>query len=72
MPALGNYAISMLKETPLLLSVGVLELVGQAQAAGSEAYRFVEPFTLAGVFFLILSYPASVLVRQLERRVRQR
>jgi polar amino acid transport system permease protein len=71
LPALGNYMISMLKETPLLLSIGVLDLVGQAQAAGAEAYRYVEPFTLAGLFFLILSYPASVLVRRLERRVRQ-
>jgi polar amino acid transport system permease protein len=71
MPALGNYMISMLKETPLLLSVGVLDLVGRAQAEGAEAYRFVEPYTLAGLFFLVLSYPASVLVRRLERRVRQ-
>jgi polar amino acid transport system permease protein len=71
LPALGNYMISMLKETPLLLSISVLELVGQAQAAGSEAYRYVEPFTIAGVFFLILSYPASVLVRRLEHRVQR-
>ncbi|HEV3357502.1 MAG TPA: ectoine/hydroxyectoine ABC transporter permease subunit EhuD [Pseudonocardiaceae bacterium] len=71
LPALGNYMISMLKETPLLLSIGVLDLVGQAQAAGAAAYRYVEPFTLAGLFFLVLSYPASVLVRRLERRVRQ-
>lgn len=71
LPALGNYMIAMLKETPLLLSIGVLDLVGRAQAAGSEAYRYVEPYTLAGLFFLILSYPASVLVRRLERRVRQ-
>jgi polar amino acid transport system permease protein len=71
LPALGNYMISMLKETPLLLSIGVLDLVGRAQEAGSEAYRYVEPYTIAGVFFLVLSYPASVLVRRLERRVRQ-
>jgi polar amino acid transport system permease protein len=71
LPALGNYMISMLKETPLLLSIGVLDLVGKAQEAGSEAFSYVEPYTIAGVFFLVLSYPASVLVRRLERRVRQ-
>jgi polar amino acid transport system permease protein len=71
LPALGNYMISMLKETPLLLSISVLELVGQAQAAGSEAFSYVEPYTIAGLFFLILSYPASVLVRRLERRVQR-
>jgi polar amino acid transport system permease protein len=71
LPALGNYMISMLKETPLLLSISVLDIVGQARAAGSEVFRYVEPFTIAGLFFLILSYPASVLVRRLERRVQR-
>lgn len=71
LPALGNYMISMLKETPLLLSISVLDLVGQAQAAGSSVYDYVEPYTIAGLFFLILSYPASVLVRRLERRVQR-
>lgn len=70
LPALGNYVVSMFKETPLLLTVGVLDLVGQAQAVGSQAYRYVEPYTMAGLLFLLLSYPASVGVRRLERRVR--
>ncbi|GAA0515549.1 ectoine/hydroxyectoine ABC transporter permease subunit EhuD [Saccharopolyspora subtropica] len=69
LPALGNYTISMFKETPLLLAIGVLDLVGAAQEAGSDAYRYVEPLTLAGLFFLLLSYPSSLLVRRLERRV---
>jgi polar amino acid transport system permease protein len=69
LPALGNYTISMFKETPLLLAIGVLDLVGAAQEAGSDAYRYVEPLTLAGIFFLLLSYPSSLLVRRLERRV---
>jgi|SRR5690606_20166450 len=68
-PALGNYTISMFKETPLLLAIGVLDLVGAAQEAGSDAYRYVEPLTIAGILFLLLSYPSSLLVRRLERRV---
>ena len=37
--------------------------------AGAETFRVIEPYTLAGVFFLLVSYPASILVRKLERRV---
>ena len=70
LPALGNYTISMLKETPLLLTIGVLDVVGVANQAGSRAFRYVEPVTIAGVLFLLLSYAASLLVRWLERRVR--
>lgn len=69
LPALGNYSISMLKETPLLLMIGVLDIVGAADQAGSRAFRYVEPITIAGVLFLLLSYSASLLVRWLERRV---
>jgi polar amino acid transport system permease protein len=67
LPALGNYVISMFKEAPLLLAIGVVEVVNAAREAGSQTFRYVEPYTLAGVLFLLLSYPASLLVRRLER-----
>jgi len=69
LPALGNYTISMFKETPLLLTIGVLELVGAAQEEGGTAFRYVEAYAMAGLFFLLLSYPATLLLRRLERRV---
>jgi len=67
-PALGNYVISMFKEVPLLLAISVVEVVNKAQEIGSQTFRFTEPFTIAGLLFLVLSYPASMLVRRLERR----
>ncbi|HVV08612.1 ectoine/hydroxyectoine ABC transporter permease subunit EhuD [Amycolatopsis sp.] len=69
LPALGNYMISMFKETPLLLAIGVLDVLNQAKQQGAETFRVIEPYTLAGVLFLLISYPASILVRRLERRV---
>lgn len=69
LPAMGNYVISMFKETPLLIGIGVLDLVGQAREAGNTTFDYVEPYTLAALFFLLLSYPSSLLVRRLERRV---
>ena len=70
LPALGNYTISMLKETPLLLMIGVLDIVGVANQLGSRSFRYIEPITIAGVLFLVLSYSASLLVRWMERRAR--
>jgi polar amino acid transport system permease protein len=69
LPALGNNVISMFKETPLLIGIGVLDIVGQARQAGNVSFRYVEVYTLAGLLFLLLSYPAALLVRRLERRV---
>jgi polar amino acid transport system permease protein len=70
-PALGNYTISMFKETPLLLAIGVLDVLNRAKEQGAETFRVIEPYTLAGLMFLLISYPASILVRRLERRVGQ-
>lgn len=69
LPALGNYTISMLKETPLLLMISVVDIAGAAFQIGSAAFRYLEPITIAGILFLVLSYSASLLVRLLERRV---
>jgi polar amino acid transport system permease protein len=68
LPALGNYVISMFKEVPLLLAIGVVEVVNEAREIGSQTFRYTEPYTIAGLLFLLLSYPASMLVRRLERR----
>ncbi|WP_232664193.1 ectoine/hydroxyectoine ABC transporter permease subunit EhuD [Pseudonocardia sp. TRM90224] len=68
LPALGNYVISMFKEVPLLLAVSVVEVVNTAKEISSETFRPTEPYTIAGLLFLLLSYPASILVRRLERR----
>lgn len=69
LPALGNYTISMFKETPLLLAIGVLEMLNRAKEYGAETFRVVEAYTMAGVFFLVISYIASLAVRRLESRV---
>ncbi|NKQ54877.1 ectoine/hydroxyectoine ABC transporter permease subunit EhuD [Amycolatopsis sp. K13G38] len=69
LPALGNYTISMFKETPLLLAIGVLDVLNRAKEQGAETFRVIEPYTLAGLLFLLVSYPSSILVRRLERRV---
>ena len=69
LPALGNYMISMFKETPLLIAIGVLDVLNRAKEVGADTFRVIEPYTLAGLLFLLISYPSSILVRRLERRV---
>ncbi|MEV7646787.1 ectoine/hydroxyectoine ABC transporter permease subunit EhuD [Arthrobacter sp. NPDC089319] len=68
-PALGNYAISMFKDTPFLLSIGVVELVRAGLTFGGNHFRYMEAITLAGVIFLLASYPTSLLISRLEKRL---
>jgi polar amino acid transport system permease protein len=67
-PALANYFIAMFKETPLLSAITVLELMNQAKSVANTYYRYVEPMTLVGVFFLVISLFSVILLRWLERR----
>jgi polar amino acid transport system permease protein len=70
LPALGNYLIAMFKDTPLLSAIAVVELMQRAKIIGSESFRYLEPITIVGLFFLAMSLCAALLVRALERRLR--
>jgi polar amino acid transport system permease protein len=65
-PALGNYLIGMFKETPLLSAIAVVELMQTAKIIGSETFRYLEPITMVGLFFLVMSLISSAGVRQIE------
>lgn len=67
-PALGNYAIAMLKEAPLLSAIAIIDVLGEARRICSREFDCLEPYTMAGVMFLAVSIPASVAARLLERR----
>ena len=67
-PALANYLIAMFKETPLLSAITVLELMNQARSIANFNYRYIEPLTMVGVFFLVISLISVFGVRALERR----
>ncbi|MPZ09773.1 MAG: ectoine/hydroxyectoine ABC transporter permease subunit EhuD [Kiloniellaceae bacterium] len=71
-PALGNYFVALFKETPLLSAIAVLELMQTAKILGSETFRYTEPITLVGLYFLVFSLVAAALVRRLEYWVKHR
>lgn len=67
-PALANYLIALFKETPLLSAITVLEMMNQAKLVANSSYRYIEPMTLVGVFFLAISLVSVVILRWLEQR----
>jgi polar amino acid transport system permease protein len=67
-PTLGNYLIAMFKDSPLLLGINVAELLQTAFQEGSHDFHFLEPITMVGVLFVIVSVLSSIFVRRLETR----
>ncbi|WP_374761146.1 amino acid ABC transporter permease [Nesterenkonia flava] len=68
-PSLGNYAISMFKDTPFLIVISVAEMVTVAGQIGAPTFRYTEVYVIAGLIFLAASYPTAVLVNRLEKRL---
>lgn len=67
LPTLGNYFSAMFKDAPLGSSIGVIGVLFVARSIGGETFRYVEPMLLAGALFLMVSIPAALFVRRLER-----
>ncbi len=71
-PALGNYFVAMFKETPQLAAITVTEMLLTARVIGTNTFRFLEPITMVGLLFFLLSYPSSLIVQRLEARYARR
>ena len=67
-PALGNYLIAMFKESAQLAAITVPELLFTGQVLGARNFRYLVPITMVGALYFAISYPSSLIVRQLEAR----
>lgn len=71
-PVMGNYLIGMFKETPLLSAITLVEILQTAKIIGSQSFRYLEPITVVGILFLVMSYISSLGVQWLEVRFNRR
>ncbi|MGG0717420.1 ectoine/hydroxyectoine ABC transporter permease subunit EhuD [Robertmurraya massiliosenegalensis] len=69
-PMMGNYLLVLFKETPILMAIGVGEFLQEAQLIGAAHFKYLEPITIVGVLFLLLSYPSALLINKLEKRAK--
>lgn len=67
-PVLGNYWIQMFKDSAILQAISLMELTGVAKQIGSSDFRYLEPLTIIGGMYLVISYTASLLVKRMEHR----
>lgn len=70
-PALGNLLLSIFKETPLLASIAVTDIMFVAMQHGADHFQYIEPITLCGLIFLTISLATSFVIRVLENAASQ-
>jgi ectoine/hydroxyectoine ABC transporter permease protein EhuD len=69
-PPLGNYFISLFKDTALASIITVKELIFTGQIIAATNFQYFAIFTIIGAIYLAISYPGSLGVQYLERRMK--
>ncbi|MBD1878818.1 ABC transporter substrate-binding protein/permease [Coleofasciculus sp. FACHB-T130] len=71
LPALVNESIALLKDSALVSTIGVTDLLRRAQIVGAEQYIYFEPLLFAGAIYYLmvmsLTWGGYVLERRLQR-----
>jgi L-cystine transport system permease protein len=72
LPSLGNSLVSLLKDTSLAYTLGVVDIVGIITSIRIRTYRSLEAYTAAAILFCLLSFMLELLFKQLDRRMGRR
>lgn len=67
LPSLGNYFISLFKDTSLTSALTIQELLFSGQIIAARTYNYFTIYTLVFILYFAVGYPASQFVRYLER-----
>lgn len=69
LPPLGNFAISLLKDTSVASLISAPELMLQARDLTSEYFMPLQIYLAVGVMYLVMALPLASLVRVMESRL---
>jgi len=69
LPPVANYAIGLLKDTSLCSLIGVNEIMNDAKSIAFADYQPMAVFVLVAGIYFVMSFPLSLAVRVLERRL---
>lgn len=68
-PVVLSQSISLFKDTALVSTLGVADLMYQARVVATETYRPLEILTVAAMLYFVLAFPCTIATRVLELRL---
>ncbi|MFT8322546.1 MAG: amino acid ABC transporter permease [Bacillus sp. (in: firmicutes)] len=69
LPPLGNECISLIKESSLVSTIALYDLLRTGQQIISSTYRYIEIFVLVGLIYLLLTTIMGYIVGKIEKSV---
>jgi arginine/lysine/histidine transporter system substrate-binding protein len=70
LPAIGNEFITIIKESSIISTIGMLDLMYQAQTIKNITYQGLSPFLIAAAFYFVMTFSLSKLLGLWERKLR--
>lgn len=71
LPALGNEFITVIKESSIVIYVGVADLMYRAKGVTAKTYITLESYLIAAIVYLVLTFCLSTVVDMFERRMKR-
>ena len=68
-PSMVGEFVTLIKDSSLLMTIGALELFGQANKIGNIYYDYMTPETISIFYYLIMTLTISYFARKLEKRL---
>ncbi|MDR0690990.1 MAG: amino acid ABC transporter permease [Streptococcaceae bacterium] len=69
LPALGNEFVTILKDSSLLTTIGITELLWGAKTIQTNSYQTLSPLLVAGAFYLVMTFSLSRVFALIEKRL---
>ena len=70
LPPIGNYFISLFKDTSLVSIITLQDLMFTGQILAASTFKDFEIYTLIAIIYLAICYPSSIAVSWLERKLK--
>lgn len=69
LPATGNEFVINIKDTSVLSVISVTELFFQTKSIAGITYKYFEPFIVASLIYLAMTYSVTRILRMIERKL---
>ncbi|GEB31091.1 MULTISPECIES: amino acid ABC transporter permease [Brevibacillus] len=71
LPALVNETIALLKESALVSTIGLSDIMQNANVVKGAIFRYFEPYIIAGTLYYVMVMMLTWVARVVERRMRR-
>lgn len=68
-PVFGTRVVNLFESTSLAFTIGIIDMVGQAEAIGTRTYRILEGYVVLAIIFVVISIVLEKVFSLMEKKL---